>query len=672
MLEMMSNVNGVVGATYEDMERPQSAQQRAEMVAQYVVTFAKRSEQYFDQSRRRLPELYNVYRNISRGFDHPFRNNVSTNQIFATIEADVARKASALLAGAPITFEGTPISGGASYARKQQALYYQQDREDEGFIKNYMNLKAAALYGTGVQRRGWCYSLRQGAKFQMLRSPVDGKMYRIGQASQEVDFDGPTKENVDLLDTFFEPGQNRVRDMRRLATRYWLDLDAVEAMYASGELTNFAEFVRLKQTGAVSSDMYENMRQLRGIDAVSGSPKDYDPYAKPVELLDFIGFVPKELAQDGITFRRIIIANRMFVLLDEPFPWAHGQLDYVVTTYSPFMDPHFIYAPGKVEVAIALQRAQNKFINQALDVADLAISPPTFINEDLLVDPRGMQIKAGKIIKVRGNPGEGILPYSFPLQGASFGIDASSLLGTMIQKGTGIIDDVGQGLPSNPRETARGVLARSEAAGTRSNAEIQLAEEGWLCPDADAVMELNRQFLTDSRQAELLGDMAMMDPVTGGTNQFPAGSVVQINPEDVAVRLRARAVGTSTRLSKSMAQQNMLLVMQGAFQAAGMGGPAVLAQMNMLGWIRLMAKTFEMGSEVNELVVQDPKAYAAQLALMIMASQKGGPEAAMGAAPGASGEMSSPIAGGAEGGQFQTTENPGAQLSGTLGGGLAG
>jgi hypothetical protein len=673
MSMLMENVSGVVGTNYEDMQRARTEQDRNVQTAQFVTTFITRSEAYTWSSRRRLPELYNLYRGVSRGEDHPFRNNVTTNSLFAAVEADVARKTRALLTGAPITFEGTPIVGGASYARKQQALYYQQDREDSGYLKKYLLIKAAGMYGTGVMQRGWRYEQRDAAHFETMQSPMDGKRYRIGRTARDTVFDGPSAKNIDLLDFFLEPGKNMISEARRAASRWWEDLDAVEARFESGEFTNRSELARLKQTGAVSADMYTDMRNTRGVDVISGNPKQYDPYSRPVQLVDFIGYVPRALSPDGITFRRIVVANNAYVLLDEPFPWAHGRLDYVFFAYSPFFDPHFFFAPGKVEVGLALQRAQNKFLNQSLDYLDLAIAPPIFADENILLDPRGMMIKAGRVIKTRGNPNEGLRAFEFPLQGIEFGINTVGALGTMIQKGTGIIDDVGQGLPSNPRETARGVLARSEAAGTRLDQECQLAEEMWLTLDADACMELDRQFLTEGRTAQLLGDLAVVDPITGGPNQMPAGSQVQVTPDDVAVRLRARAVGTSQRLSQAMRSQNFILTMQTAFQAAQMGGPAMMAQLNLLGWIRQLADINEIGSQVNELVVQNPQAYGAQLALQMMASQKQGPEAIIGQAEGSN--LGGDALGTAAGGGVQAGAMPNGagdigQMAGSISGGL--
>jgi hypothetical protein len=670
----IENLSGGLGTTYETIRADRDRGSYFVQLARLVTARLKKSEEYNWTSRRRLPELYDTYRGVMVGQTHPFRNNVNTNSLFAVIEADVAKKGSALLSSPSIIFEGSPMPGGASYARKQQALYYQQDREDNGYLKDYHMLKAASMYGTAVQQKGWRYEVRQAAKFENIQSPLDGKRYRVGRNEQFTAFDGPSKRNIDLLDFFGEPGKNSISDMRWGASRWWEDFDAVEARFATGEFTETSELERLRSTGSGPSDLTNDMRQLRGVDAISGAPQRYDPYGRPVQLVDYIGWVPSGLAKDGIAFRRIVVANNAYVLLNEPFPWAHGRLDFVFFAYSPFADPHYFFAPGKLEIGLSLQRAENKFINQTLDGLDFAINPPTFVDEKLLLDPRGLQLKAGRIMKVQGDPHAGIYPFQFPLQGLQFGIEATGVLDKMLQKGTGLIDDVGMGMGGPARETARGVLARSEAQGSRIDMETQLAEIMWKVFDADASMELNRQFMTSHREAQLLGDIANFDPVTGLTNQMPAGATVQITPDDVAVRLRARAVGTSQRLSKAMQQQNALLMMNTAFQAAGAMGPAGIAQYNLLGWVRWLASIYEVGSEVNELVIKDPAQYGAQLAMMMLASQKGGPEAMLppGAGTGALDNTGGVQSGGAPQPGAPPDQQGGiGQPSGSVGGGIS-
>jgi len=244
------------------------------------------------------------------------------------------------------------------------------------------------------------------------------------------------------------------------------------------------------------------------------------------------------------------------------------------------------------------------------------------------------------------------------------GLEGVEIASKRIQKSTGILDDVVQGIGGD-RQTAREFLGRAEGAGTRLDWELRLCEIMWAEPDGDAVMELNRQFLTSEREAVLLGDLAQTDPVTGASNQLPAGSVVTIDPEDVLPRLRARATGTSRRLAKALQQQNFMLVMQTAFGAAA-SNPAMLAQLNLFGWVKQLAAINEVGPEVNDLIVQDPQRYAAQLALMMQGA----------AGPGAQGPGGEAVPGGGpppiEQGAPSEIQGPEdlTSLQGTIGGGL--
>lgn len=611
-------------SNYPTFDREKAERDYNRQIAGLVHSRIKASEQYSWQQRRALPGYYDAYRGILQAKYHVHKNNVNVPTLTATILSSVARKARALTSGTPITFVGTDAPGGATIARKQQALYYQQWSEDDGPLKLQHFLTSADLYGTAVSRIGWKYLMRPGAQFEMVRSPVDGKMYKIGSVGDVIEFDGWENQQIDLLDSFLEPGKSRPRDARWGADRCWLDLDAVEDLVESGTFSNRSEFNRLKAEGSMSTDLADDIKQLRGLEAISGHSRLADPYGRPVQITTMIGHIPRELAKDGITMRMIVTANNMYVLENIPLPYAHQRLDYVYFTYSPFYDPHYLFAPGKIEIGLRLSRAINDFTNQSLDGLAVGIDPWMFVNEEFLLDPRGVALRPGRIVRGRGNPNENVMAGQFNMQGVQMGIESAGVLDRWIQKGTGIVEDVSQGMGGSDRQTAREFLGRAEAVGTRLDNEIILCELMALVPQADAAMELNRQFLTKEREAELLGDLAEIDPVTGGQIAMTTGDKVVVTPQDIAVRLRARAVGTSMRLSKAMQMQNAQLLFGSVFQAAA-ADPTLLAQLNLIGWVRFLGRIAEIGPEVNELVVTDPQQQAAKLALMAEAMQKSTP-----------------------------------------------
>lgn len=656
----MSEMPQSDGSTYPSFQRERTEERRKLQLASLWHARLKYSEQDTWRYRRMLPSYYDSYRGVITGRAHSFNNNVNFPTLLAMVEADTARKFRAMYGGPSVQFEGSGATGSSLQARKQQALYYQQIREDGGFLKGYRVLKAAALYGTAVVETGHKYLVRPGVKFEMVPSPVDGKQYKIGRPHKFVDFDGPSSVQHDLLDFFPEPGKVLPSEWNWACSRVWKDLDEVEALVASGQLPERAEFFRLKREGSMTSDLDADVKQLRGLSMMPGGGNGgADPYGRPVMLVTAYGWIPSELAPDGIAFRKMVIANNSYVLLDEPFPYTHGRLDYIFQTYSPFLDNHYFMAPGKIEVALPIAHTINKIMNGVLDGIDLTLHPWMFMNEDALLDPRNLGLRAGRVITVRGNPSEMIMPGQFNMQGMQFGLEATTLLDRHAQKGTGIVEDVVQGMGGG-RETARGVLARAEAVSNRLDCETALFEEMFAVPQADAYMELNRQHMDAQREAVLLGSVAETDSVTG--RQYTTGEAIGVDPADVLPRFRARAVGTSSRLNKAIDQQNAQLMMQSTFQAASAGGPAMLGRLNLMGWVRYIAQKMEQGAAVNDLVYEDPQQAAASVAAMMEANGAGA------AAEEADIARGGPIEDGAPSGMQGPDDM--ASLMGTLGGGL--
>lgn len=605
----------VIPGSYEPLDLEPTQQGRNDQLAELVTNRMKYSEQDSWRTRQALPGYYDAYRGVLLGRTHSFANNVNVPSLFATIESSTARVMKSIAVGQPIQFVGDGSDGSSLIARKQQALYYKQFREDSGLLRAYQIIKYADLYGASPVELGWKYMPRPGVEFQMVRSPLDGKMYKVGRPKTFVDFDGPSMRLHDLLDFFPQPGRVHPRDWDWAISRGWYELDQVEAMVASGELSNRAEFMRLKREGGMTEQLEDDIRQIRGMRVLNGSlNSNVDPYGKPVQLARHVGWIPAELAPDGIPFRLIVVANGKYVLENMPFPWAHGRLDYVFMAYAPHWDPHYFFAPGKIEIGLPLALTANKLINHVLDSTDLAISPWMFINDDAIADPRSLALRPGRIIAIRGNPSESVMPGQFNMAGMQWGTSAAQMMDQMIQKGTGIIEDVVQGMPGN-RETARGALMRSEAAGTRLDNHVLLLEELLLVPHADACMELNRQFLDSDQEAMMLGSAAKVDPVTG--QPIPPGGMITVSPSDVMPRLRAVAVGSSQRMARAMAQQNGMMMMNTAFNAAKLGGPAMLGQLNLLGWLRWLGNLFDQGADVNDLIHQDPNRAAAQAAAIM-------------------------------------------------------
>jgi hypothetical protein len=224
-------------------------------------------------------------------------------------------------------------------------------------------------------------------------------------------------------------------------------------------------------------------------------------------------------------------------------------------------DPHYFHGTGKVEIGEKMQAASNRLVNQKLDALDLFIDPMYVASRQANIDFQNLYTKPGRIFQVDGPADDTQFRSLAPnMEGLKLAFTELAALNEQIQRGTGMIDDVTQGLGNGPqRETARGVLARREAAMTRLGLEARIFEENFVEPLANGCHSLNQQYLTLPRAVHILGSSAVVDPSTG----MP---IPQDNPmmdtEDLAGDYRSRAVGASQIMGKSMKAQNMMMALQ--------------------------------------------------------------------------------------------------------------
>jgi hypothetical protein len=296
------------------------------------------------------------------------------------------------------------------------------------------------------------------------------------------------------------------------------------------------------------------------------------------------------LPEDGIVDRVITVANNRYLLRNRPNPYWHGQKPFLA--YSPMPDPHYFFAPGKAEIAEKLQIVANRFTNQTLDALDLFIDPAFFYNNQAGLNTRNLYLRPGRFIGVDGNPSEMVMPIMPNLQGLQMGTEQTSIIWKWIQQGTGIAEDVVQGMGGN-RQTAREFLGRQEAVATRLLLESRIAEEMFIEPLANMFNSLDQQFLETPTEVAILGQNAFKDPVTGVPVTM---TQVTLDAFDMVPDYRARAQGATTRLNRATYQQNLTLLLQ-----AVSANPMAAQTINWMNFFRMIFKAFEV-DDVDELL----------------------------------------------------------------------
>jgi len=562
-----------------------------------VVDSVQYSESQSMGIRQKLPRLYDLWRGTWNGRFSPHKNNVHIPLIFSALWSFASRMAASSLSSyPPVSFLGYGPDD-SKIARKQESLVAAQFKDDDGFLKQVDIILAASLYGVGVAQVGWRRDEEDTVIEQIDKMPLSGKVVQHIRKGKVVTFDGPETINLDLLDCFPQPTVGRLRDMKWFVRRYFLDLDDLRYLASIGTFDK-AELARLERdgSGSASPETLAAVRRFQTRVAMDDETARFmDKYSRPIEILEFWGRVPSEFATDGMVNRVITVANRQYLMRNRPNPYNHKKIPFVA--YSPTPDPHYFFAPGKAEIVEKLQITGNRYLNQSLDAADLMIDPMWFFDRASGLNTRNLYSRPGRFVGVNGNPSSVIMPFQFNNQGLSIADSRIGQIREYLQMGTGIVDDAVQGMGGDSRQTAREFVGRREAAGTRLMLEARIYEENMLEPTANFFASLSKQFLAPPIEVMILGDGAMLDPVT---NMPIPASRETLTAYDLHPSYVARALGATMGLSKQMQQQNLLQLLQAL---ASPLGAQMMGQINSVNFFRNLFRVFEVPN-INELFMQ--------------------------------------------------------------------
>lgn len=586
-----------------------------QQIVNMVVSRKKYSEMANQGTRQNWPRLYDLWRGTWTGRFHPHKNNVHIPLIFSAIWADAARKTSTSLNMWPIcSFLGYGPDD-MPVARKREALVSAQMKDDDAFVKQTDFIVQADLYGKAIMQVGWKFQEEYRIIEILDKLPLTGRTVKTIKKGKIVTFDGPITEQLDNLDAFPQPNVKRLKDMKWFIRRYFLDLDDVRYLASQGTFDQ-AEVNRMVSEGGANYQKTEQSVMIRRFAVRAGMDDEslrwMDKYSRPIELLEFWGYIPSELSPDGVLMRKIVVANSRYLLANRPNPFWHGKLPFI--DFSPTPDPHYFWAPGKAEIVEKLQIVGNRYLNQSLDAADLVIDPMWFYDRGAMLNTRNLYARPGKFIAVDGNPNNAVIPMQSNLEGLTVADNKIAQIREMTQMGSGIVEDAVQGLQGDSRQTAREFIGRREAAGTRLLLESRLYEECALEPMANFFVALDKQFLEAPIEVLILGDNATTDPVTG----MPINNSREtITDHDMVPNYSARALGATSALSKGMKQERLIQLLQAL---ASPLGQAAMGSINAVNFWRGMFREFEVPN-LNEIFTNNPQ-------LSMLAAQAGAAQGA--------------------------------------------
>jgi hypothetical protein len=551
------------------------------------------SLRYNNGTFSKLQQWYDTYRGVWRGRLAQFRNNVSIPFTFAMIQSDVARKVQSSFGSWPIvSFEGYAPED-APRAKKNEVLISAQMRDADSILKAADFFLQADICGTAVARYGW-KNITEKTRIRKLEQIAPGYAVPVVRESMSTIFDGPTWETVDRLDFWQQPGKNRLQDMAWAIHRYWADLDDLLADANSPSPYFDPGAVKALKGFPLSGQAAGEFAQRR---VSYRSEYDYqarasEQFAKPVEIWEMHGYVPEEFAPDGIRFRCIAIGNGRVILKNREGPMGNAQKMFV--SYSPMPDPYSFDGVAKTEIAFGPQQTANRIANQKLDALDSLIDPMYVASNSANINTQHLFTRAGRIILVDGSADESQIRALVPnMQGLQAAYTEIGQLFQMMQLGTGETESLlGQSGPG--RETARGFMGRQENALTRLSMETRIAEVGFIEPLADAFRKMDRLWLSMPHEMQILGSLATTDPLTG----LPYAGINQtVDYDDLVPDYRARAVGASQMMGRSVRQQNLVALLQ------MMSANPVLLQ--LVNWGNFARQAFDLFDfkNVDELLV---------------------------------------------------------------------
>lgn len=545
----------------------------------------------------RLQRWYDSYKGVWQGRTAAFRNNVTIPFTFAMIQRDVAGKVQASFGSWPIvTFEGY-APGDAPRAKRNEVLISAQMKDCRSVTKAVDFFLGADICGTGIARYGWRFEQRK-ARMRRLEQVAPGWSVPVVRESMATIFDGPTWDPLDRLDCWQQPGKPRIEGMAWFIHRFWADLDdLLDDARSDRPYFDPAAVAALKNhplQGTGATDFAQRKVTFRN--EYDYQARASERFSKPVEIWEMHGYVPDEFAPDGVRWRCIAIGNQRVVLKNREGVMGPGELPF--KTYSPMPDPYGFDGTSKAEIAFGPQQTANRLANQKLDALDSLIDPMYVASNNANINTQHLFTRAGRIILVDGDASESSIRALVPdMRGLNAAYTEIAQQLDFMQVGTGQSDAL-LGISPKQNETARGFLGRQENALTRLALETRIAEEGFIEPLANAFRLMDRLWLPLPQEVKIVGSLATTDPVTGLPYQPERASV---DYDDLVPDYRARAVGASQMIGRSIRQQNLVTLLQ--FMSMN---PALMQLVNWGSFARQAFELFDFKNVEDLLVSKVP------------------------------------------------------------------
>jgi hypothetical protein len=367
-------------------------------------------------------------------------------------------------------------------------------------------------YGLGVGKTYWdqegrqrpipdAERMRKMVKARLLGGPEPGEFEFV------IDSEGPTIEDVELEDFFWDWNAKSMKTCRDAIHRTWRDWEYCREKLDSGEWDAAGiELDALKGVGGTDTDRYTMLSErasAAGLDGVDtkGSEAIY-------EIWEY---------HDGNLVHTVL--GRKYVVKTRPNPFNHRKLPFQI--YRPTLQEGEFVGIGEIEPIVHLQYELNTLRSQRRDNATMVLQK-AFAYAEGMLDPSDLVIGPGKGIPVYGDPRQVIQAIDIGEIPAS-GYQEEAALKADIELASGTSDTVagGSGAANASAETATGIQLVQAAANVRVEMKTKQLHAETIKPAAAQWLELYRQNTTEKPRVV--------------TVDGPQGySFKEVSPEDLA------------------------------------------------------------------------------------------------------------------------------------------
>lgn len=388
-----------------------------------------------------------------------------------------------------------------SAAQRVQDLINNQQKDISYDLKLQAVARSGLKFGLGVQKVGWKRQVRR-VRQNKKRLILPG--YQTVE-SEVVLFDGPTVEDVDIRDFFWDPAGKDIETCEWVIHRVWRSQDYVQKRVESGD---WFPIDLERVAGMASHDRFtmdEPRMRAAGIDNQASDHK-----AKLHEVWEYHD-------RDRI----ITVLDKQLVVQNDVSPYFHRDLPFQI--FRPTLAEHEFVGIGEIEPIAHLQSEINALRSQRRDNATLVLQK-AFLYAEGFVDPDDLKIGPGKGIPIKGTDINAVIkPLEFPDIPAS-SYRESEEIQQDFERTTGVNDSLagGGGGGTAGTDTATGIQLVQAAANVRIALKTKNME-------TETIQEAGRQFLELDRQHILKPvPIRVTDPSQDSGFRF-----VEVTPEDL-------------------------------------------------------------------------------------------------------------------------------------------